>query len=145
PNIIDIFEFGQLQDGRPYYVMELLEGSTLESVVGQRGRFSAQEAVELLDPICAALGAVHAAGIVHRDLKASNIAFAVENDAKRIKLLDFGIAKLIHAEPGVPGLTSAGKRLGTPHAMAPEQIRGGPVDARTDIYALGVLLYYLLT
>src|SRR5262249_30638592 len=85
------------------------------------------------------------AGVIHRDLKASNIAVASKNGNRIIKLLDFGIAKLLESDTGGSGLTSVGRRMGTPQAMAPEQIRNQAVDARTDIYALGVLAFYLLT
>ncbi len=145
PNIVDVFGFGKIADGRPFYVMELLEGTSLGELIKRRGRFTPAEALEILEPVCAALQAAHDAGIVHRDLKGGNVMVATKGDQKLVKLLDFGIAKLIHPEPGEAGLTTAGRRLGTPSAMAPEQFRGDPVDARTDIYALGVLLYRLLT
>jgi serine/threonine-protein kinase len=145
PNIVDIFEFGELADGRPFYVMELLEGTNLRKLVQLRGRFSPADALGMLEPVCGALEAAHRAGVVHRDLKASNIT-VLENGTERIvKLLDFGIAKLLHPEPGGAGLTEAGSMLGTSHYMAPEQVRGEPVDTRVDVYALGVLLYQLLT
>jgi eukaryotic-like serine/threonine-protein kinase len=145
PNIVDVIDFHRLNDGRPYYVMELLEGTNLSDLIKLQGRFTAAEALEILEPVCAALQAAHDKGIVHRDLKGGNIMIATRAHQKVVKLLDFGIAKLIHPEPGEAGLTTAGRRLGTPSAMAPEQFRGDPVDARTDIYALGVLLYRLLT
>jgi serine/threonine-protein kinase len=145
PNIVDIFEFGELADGRPFYVMELLEGTNLRKLVQLRGRFSPADALAMLEPVCNALEAAHRAGVVHRDLKASNIT-VLENGSERVvKLLDFGIAKLLHPEPGGAGLTEAGSMLGTSHYMAPEQVRGEPVDTRVDVYALGVLLYQLLT
>jgi serine/threonine-protein kinase len=145
PNIVDIFEFGDLPDGRPYYVMELLEGIDLRSILTERGRFPPAEVLEILDPVCSALQAAHDNGIVHRDLKASNIFIGTSGDKRVIKLLDFGIAKLLRPEGGEGGLTVVGTRLGTSYTMAPEQIRGDPVDQRTDIYALGVVLYHLLT
>jgi serine/threonine-protein kinase len=146
PNIVDIYDFGQLSDGRPYYVMELLEGGNLETWLRGRGRMAPPRALEVLEPICGALGAAHRAGIVHRDLKASNIGLSRRDDPRSVKLLDFGIAKLLDVgEPGQSGLTSMGRRLGTPHAMAPEQILGGRIDGRTDMYSLGVLLYQVLT
>jgi eukaryotic-like serine/threonine-protein kinase len=145
PNIVDIFEFGELADGRPFYVMELLEGTNLRKLVQLRGRFSPTDALGMLEPVCGALEAAHRAGVVHRDLKASNIT-VLENGTERVvKLLDFGIAKLLHPEPGGAGLTEAGSMLGTSHYMAPEQVRGEQVDTRVDVYALGVLLYQLLT
>ena len=145
PNIVDIHDFGTLPDGRPYFVMELVEGQSLRTLVERRGRFPPAEALALLRPVCEALEAAHAAGVVHRDIKASNVIVTREGDSPSVKLLDFGIAKLVRPEPGDPGLTQAGQRLGTPHAMAPEQIKGGAIDPRTDVYALGVLLYLLLT
>ena len=145
PNIVDIYEFGKLDDKRPYFVMELLEGSSLAAIIERRGRLSPPQALGYLVPICEALGAAHAAGVVHRDLKASNVAVVKDGDPPRVKLLDFGIAKLIRGGPGEPGLTAVGQRIGTPYAMAPEQIRGADVDHRVDVYGLGVLLYQLLT
>ncbi|MCE9672228.1 serine/threonine protein kinase [Myxococcus stipitatus] len=145
PNIVDVYDFGLMPDGSPYYVMELLTGRTLGQVVQERGRLSASRARAYLEPICGALEAAHRAGVVHRDLKASNIIVVEEGEKPRVKLLDFGIAKLLHAEPSQEGLTLAGQRLGTAHAMAPEQFRGGPIGPATDIYALGVLLHQLLT
>ena len=101
--------------------------------------------LEILEPVCSALQAAHDLGIVHRDLKASNIFIANVDGKRVVKLLDFGIAKLLHPDAGEGGLTVVGTRLGTSYTMAPEQIRGDGVDARTDIYALGVVLYQLLT
>jgi len=145
PSIVDIFEFDDLPDGRPFYVMELLEGIDLRSVLNERGRFPPGEVLEILEPVCSALQAAHDLGIVHRDLKASNIFIAKIGGQRVIKLLDFGIAKLLHPDAGEGGLTVVGTRLGTSYTMAPEQIRGDGVDARTDIYALGVVLYHLVT
>ena len=145
PNIVDIFEFGELPDGRPFYVMELLEGIDLRSILNERGRFPPGEVLEILEPVCSALQAAHDHGIVHRDLKASNIFIAKVAGKRVVKLLDFGIAKLMQPDAGEGGLTVVGTRLGTSYTMAPEQIRGDGVDARTDIYALGVVLYHLLT
>ena len=145
PNIVDIYEFGELPDGRPFYVMELLNGTDLRSMLTARGRFHPTEVLEILTPVCSALDAAHAQGIVHRDLKASNIHMEQRGNERIVKLLDFGIAKLIHPDAGDVGLTVAGARLGTSYTMAPEQIRGGAIDGRTDVYALGVVLYHLLT
>ncbi|XXF79024.1 serine/threonine-protein kinase [Myxococcaceae bacterium GXIMD 01537] len=145
PHIVDVFDFGMLADGSPYYVMELLEGLTLSQLVQERGRMSAERALAYLEPVCAALEAAHRAGVVHRDLKASNVLVVAEGERPQVKLLDFGIAKLVHPEQGQEGLTIAGQRLGTAHAMAPEQFRGGAIGTYTDIYALGVLLFQLVT
>ncbi|MFL5347083.1 MAG: serine/threonine-protein kinase [Hyalangium sp.] len=145
PNIVNIYDFGLLPDGSPYYVMELLPSRTLGHLLQERGRLAPDRALEFLEPVCTALEAAHRAGVVHRDLKASNVAIVSEALPPQVKLLDFGIAKILHPEPGEPGLTTDGERLGTPHAMAPEQIRGGVIGPGTDIYALGVLLYRMLT
>ena len=144
PAIVDIFEFDTLPDGRPFYVMELLEGTDVRSLLNDRGRFSPAEVLEILEPVCSALQVAHEHGIVHRDLKASNIFVSTGGEKRVIKLLDFGIAKLMHPDASEAGLTVVGTRLGTSYTMAPEQIRGDGVDPRTDIYALGVVLYHLL-
>jgi eukaryotic-like serine/threonine-protein kinase len=147
PAIVDIYEFDTLPDGRPFYVMELLDGTDVRSMLNERGRFPPVEVLEILEPVCAALQVAHEHGIVHRDLKASNIFMAqgAGGEKRTIKLLDFGIAKLMHPDASEAGLTVVGTRLGTSYTMAPEQIRGDGVDPRTDIYALGVVLYHLLT
>ncbi|MDC0710422.1 serine/threonine-protein kinase [Stigmatella sp. ncwal1] len=145
PNVVDIHDFGMMPDGSPYYVMELLEGRTLSQLVQERGRMSAERALAYLEPVCMALGAAHQAGIVHRDLKASNVLVVEDGPTPQVKLLDFGIAKVLQPAGGQEGLTLAGQRLGTAYAMAPEQLRGGPINPNTDVYALGVLLFQLLT
>ncbi len=144
PNIVDIFDFGTLADGRPFFAMELLARDNLEDRLDSGGRMTLPEVLAIIDPICLALSAAHRAGYVHRDLKARNIGFAADaSGAEHPRLLDFGIAKLLE-EPDGPGSTGT-LRVGTPHCMSPEQIRGERVDARTDVYALGVLLYHLVT
>jgi eukaryotic-like serine/threonine-protein kinase len=142
PAIVDILELGILPDGRPFVAMELLEGRSLLALVAGRGRLPLAEALEILGPVCAALEAAHREGIVHRDVKASNV-FVEDGDPPRVKLLDFGVARATGPED--PVLTAVGQRLGSAHAMAPELIRGAAIDARADVYALGVLLYQLLT
>jgi eukaryotic-like serine/threonine-protein kinase len=144
PGIVQIFEIGELDDGRPFYAMEMLGGVTLDAVLRPDRRLPLDEVLEIVEPLCSALDAAHAAGVVHRDVKPSNIA--LEPGVPRVvKLLDFGIAKLTTPESGATGLTSAGRQIGTPSIMAPEQILGGPVDARIDVYALGVLVYRMLS
>jgi serine/threonine-protein kinase len=143
PGIVDVYDLGVLPDGRPYCVMEFLPGRTLSELLAERAPLSPAEAVAYLAPLCEALGAAHAAGVVHRDVKAGNVMVVDEGVPPRLKLLDFGVAKVV--DPGGAGLTAVGQRLGTPSSMAPEQILGQPVDARTDVYALGVLLFQLLT
>jgi serine/threonine-protein kinase len=124
--------------------MELLEGVDLDTHVRARRRLPPAEILTILEPLCAALGAAHEHGIIHRDLKASNV-FIITKGAgeRRVVLLDFGVAKPMDEEG--PGLTAPSHVVGTPSCMAPEQIKGLPTDARTDIYALGALTYYMLT
>lgn len=142
-NVVRAFSNGALIDGRPYVVLEYLDGPSLREVIRDRGAFGPHEMLDVFGPLCEALTVAHAASLVHRDIKASNVVLA--HDAKGIRpvLLDFGLVKLI--DQAGPGLTSSRTMLGTPTAMAPEQMRGEPVDARTDIYALGLLAYHMLT
>lgn len=142
--IIDIFGFGALPDGRHYYVMELLDGITLEGYVAARGVLDVSDALPILRAIARAMDAAHAAGVVHRDLKPANVFLCLEEDQiPRPKVLDFGIAKLLSVDTGTN--TRAGTPLGTPHYMSPEQSRGLPVDKATDVYAFGVMVFELLT
>ncbi|MCG8424001.1 MAG: serine/threonine protein kinase [Proteobacteria bacterium] len=145
PNIVQIYHAGRLMDGRPYFVMELIDGHRLADVLRARGRLTPYEALTFLAPICDALAAVHDAGIVHRDIKASNIMIGGEPERPLVKLLDFGIAKLLDSDQPGSELSTMGVVLGTPYSVAPEQILGRKIDRRTDIYALGVLLYRLIT
>ncbi|HYI00429.1 serine/threonine-protein kinase [Hyalangium sp.] len=143
--VIDIFGFGQLPDGRPYVVMELLQGVSLSTFIRKRKRLPAEEAVAILDEMLAALGAAHRGGVIHRDLKPGNV-FLVENSEgeRSVKLLDFGIAKVAEFRPSRP-LTMEGHILGTPEYMAPEQVRGEKVGPTSDLYAMGVIAFQMLT
>ena len=145
PNVVRALGHGGLDDGRPYLVLEYLEGPSLREVLHERGALAPAEMLALFEPLCAALGVAHAAGLVHRDVKASNVILArmPGGGPPRPVLLDFGLVKLIDQEG--PGLTSSRSMLGTPAAMAPEQMRGQPVDPRTDVYALGLLAFHMLT
>jgi serine/threonine protein kinase len=151
PGLVDIFSFGRLTDGRHYYVMEYLEGRNLGDVLRERVSLPVAEALPLFIKVGRTLVAVHAKGIVHRDLKPENIFLlaAAPAGGQKVKLVDFGLAKLVegvpaHLSAGGPR-TAAGVNVGTPHYMSPEQCRGQKVDARSDLYALGVLLYEALT
>ncbi|HVY46219.1 MAG TPA: serine/threonine-protein kinase, partial [Minicystis sp.] len=144
-NIIDIFAFGTLDDGRQYYVMELLDGMPLDRYLKSRGRLAPEEGVPLLRGIAKALDAAHAAGIAHRDLKPENVFLVIEEDGTTFpKLLDFGIAKLL-GESSAGHKTRTGTPMGTPAYMSPEQCRGKNVDHRTDLYSLGVVAHEVLT
>ncbi len=141
-HIIDISDFGELQDGSTYFVMEFLTGSAL-TVSLERGRFSSQRTIHVAKQLCRALGAAHEIGVVHRDMKPDNVQLIERgNDKDFVKVLDFGIAKV---GGGQSKLTQAGQVFGTPHYMSPEQCAGTAVDHRTDIYAVGVMLYEMGT
>ncbi|MEO8801206.1 MAG: protein kinase, partial [Polyangiaceae bacterium] len=146
-NIIDIFAFGSLEDGRQYFVMELLEGLPLDQYLREKVRLSPNEAIPILRSIARAIDAAHGAGIAHRDLKPENVFLTFDEDGHIFpKLLDFGIAKLLDASSmGDSPKTRTGTPMGTPYYMSPEQSRGKDVDQRTDIYSLGVMAHELLT
>lgn len=140
PNSVRLLDFGRDPLG-VYLVMEYLSGESLWARLGERGRLSPGETVSLLCQILAPLSLCHAVGIVHRDLKPDNIMLCREGDREVAKLLDFGIARLSEG----PAVTRTGQILGTPAYMSPEQISGKGIGPASDIYALGVLLYELLT
>jgi eukaryotic-like serine/threonine-protein kinase len=143
-HIIDVFQFGQLPDGRPYQVMELLEGESLAQYLGRSGPLPVQHAVPLLRGIARAIDVIHDAGIVHRDIKPDNVFLTLDEDGLCLpKLLDFGIAKQTHGI--TERRTMTGAPIGTPAYMSPEQCRGDQVDARTDIYSFGALIFEVLT
>ncbi|MEI7894069.1 MAG: serine/threonine-protein kinase, partial [Myxococcales bacterium] len=144
-NIIDIFSFGTIPDGRQYFVMELLEGIPLDHFLDQHGRLSPEDAFPILRGVARALDAAHAKGIIHRDLKPENVFLTFDEDhVVQPKLLDFGIAKLV--DDGMSGhRTRTGVPIGTPGYMSPEQARGQHIDHRADIYAFGVLCHLILT
>lgn len=141
PHVVQVLESGQLADGRPFLVMELLEGAPLADVMRTRGRLSPRRAVRIADGILDALVEAHAAGVVHRDLKPGNV-FLVErpDDSMCAKVLDFGIASIVEGDDEEAVREHA---IGTPRYMAPEQFRGEVLDHRGDLYALGVLLHLM--
>jgi serine/threonine protein kinase len=157
PNIIDVVDVGRLPDGRPYLMMELLEGETLGDLLRREGPLPLDEALDLVSQAADGLGAAHGHGIVHQDLKPDNLFLSPDPDRPgrhRVKILDFGIAKL-RAEPRPELLRPStsddrsplpSRIFGSPYYMSPEQCRGEDdlIDHRTDIYAMGALLYHLL-
>ena len=144
PHIIEIYDFGSLEDGSLYYIMEVLDGRELRDVMEQRPKMTARQIMPYLQQICGALQAAHDEGIVHRDLKPENI-FVIDEDPVALKILDFGIAKLLESKDG-PNMTATGTVVGTPVVIAPEQAAGQPerIGPHTDIYSLGVILYWML-
>jgi serine/threonine-protein kinase len=138
PRIVETLDFGRLPDGRPYLVMELIEDETLRARM-HRQALTPAESIHVARGACEALAAAHAVDVVHRDLKPSNI-FVDEH--LEVKLGDFGAAKIL--DPAGENITGGDVSIGTPQYMAPEQILGEPVDGRSDIYALGCVLYRML-
>jgi eukaryotic-like serine/threonine-protein kinase len=141
PGIVEVTDFGQTPDGRFYLAMELVEGETLARRLARLGPLPPVEAMALVRELARALGAAHARGIYHRDIKPENVLLASDGSAK---LADFGIARLAEG-PRDARETAAGLIFGTPHYMSPEQAAGQRQDGRSDVYALGVLLFELLT
>ena len=148
PNTITVHDFGQGQDGTVFLAMEMLEGQTLAEVIESGGALEPARVVRIMSQVCGSLGEAHEQGMVHRDLKPENIFLA--NRAGKtdfVKVLDFGIVKVLQDDAGgkLQTLTQAGAIFGTPQYMSPEQIKGGDVDARSDIYALGIIVYQMLS
>lgn len=143
PNSVRVYDFGTTQDGFAYYAMELLTGENLAELLGRRGRLGVAEALPLVWQAALALAEAHAEGIVHRDLKPENLFVVHEGEGPpRIKVLDFGVARL--AGPDSTSETVGGVP-GTPRYLSPEVASGGQADARSDVYALGCVLYAMLT
>ena len=144
PGIPHIHDFGHAEDGRPYLVMDHVEGETLARVLRRLGALPVPRAVDLLVQITSALAAAHGAKVVHRDLKPDNVMLSpTEGGQDQIKILDFGLAKVLSSDTAE--LTTEGSFHGTPEYLPPELIDGREVDHRADIYSLGVLAYELLT
>jgi len=140
PNIVETYELGATPTGQPFLAMELLEGNDLDAHLRVRGRLAVTELLDIALPLCSALAAAHDAGVIHRDIKPSNI-FLASHPLPRVVLLDFGLAKPF----GAIDLTRADQRVGTPGHMSPEQLAQRPLDARSDIYQLGITLFRMLT
>jgi len=141
PHCVSVIDFG-LHEGKPYLVMELVRGTSLLDVLAKSGRLEPQRAGELVKQILSGLAHAHELGIVHRDIKPANIMLSERTGlGEQIRILDFGLAR-----PAVDSTKlTTGIVVGTPNYMAPEQIKGGAIDARTDLYAVGVMLFELIT
>jgi serine/threonine protein kinase len=148
PNTVKVLLYGELDDGSLYIVMEYLEGKNLNQVVRKEGPLPVERAIPILIQVCGALQEAHLQGIIHRDLKPENIFLSTNGGLRDYpKVLDFGLAKVTERElrPGSVMLTQEGMVFGTPEFMSPEQAQGKPLDARSDIYSLAVILYEVLT
>jgi serine/threonine protein kinase/ligand-binding sensor domain-containing protein len=142
PNAIQVFDSGISGDGIPYLVMELLEGRSLRSELRRAGPLPLGRALTIAIRVCEALAAAHAAGIIHRDIKPDNVFLQKSKDGEVVKLLDFGIAKLLDGDDALPDATASAALLGTPRYMAPERLaRTRNDDARGDVYSVGVTLF----
>jgi tetratricopeptide (TPR) repeat protein/predicted Ser/Thr protein kinase len=148
PNIATLYDFGETSDGKPFIVMELVSGQGLDDLINSSSLTLAR-ALEIIEDVAEALGEAHRHGIIHRDIKPSNV---IINERGEVKVLDFGLAKLVGADRDAPGFTPEAKTLqrfqtqsnimlGTPLYLSPEQAKGTDVDARSDLFALGALLY----
>ena len=149
PNIVTIHDYGESERGDLFMAMEYLAGSSLSYLLAKSGRLPVSRALRITLQVARALRVAHKAGVVHRDLKPANIMLLEHDDDAQdfVKVVDFGLAKLFEGGPqgGAIELTRAGTMLGSPRYMAPEQIRNRDIDPRTDIYSLGVILFYMLT
>jgi serine/threonine protein kinase len=148
PGFVEVLDAGVCADNGPYVVLEMLEGRTLDGILAARRRLSIADAVQVGRQVCDAVGHAHSRGVVHRDLKPSNIFIArTETRQEVIKLIDLGVAAIDVDQLAQLDrkLTTAREVLGTPEYMAPEQLWGRPVDARTDVYAIGMSLFECLT
>lgn len=167
PNIVDVTDFGPMPDGGVYFVMESLTGTSLEDLIDRKGALPLHRGINVANQMALALAAAHETGIIHRDLKPDNIMLirkpgrrdlvrkvdgggssqlVVEREADYdfVKILDFGIAKVLGPEESPPSKTLAGAVFGTPEYMSPEAARGKEVDYRADIYSLGVILFDMI-
>jgi len=141
PNLVEVYDLGTAADGRIFFVMELLDGATLRAMLAHRSRLSARTSVELVLQVLAGLQASHDVGMIHRDVKPENV-FVCRDGV--VKLLDFGVAKIIDAWIPKQKITAKGMTVGTPRYMSPEQALGEAVDARADVYATGQMLWEML-
>ncbi|HEY7161933.1 MAG TPA: serine/threonine-protein kinase, partial [Acidobacteriota bacterium] len=136
PNIVTIYDLGEVE-GQMFIAMEFIQGDDLEKIIKTRASLSIEDRLNMMIQVCEGVSYAHKNSIVHRDLKPANIRIDQEGV---VKIMDFGIAKMEHSN-----MTASGTVLGTPFYMSPEQVRGLRVDARSDVYALGAILYEVLT
>ncbi len=147
PNILAVTDFGVTQEAIPYMVMDFLQGKAVDEILDAEAQLHPERCIKMFIQVCDALGHAHRKNVIHRDIKPSNIMVLIDEDGLEcLKIVDFGIAKMLHSEnTSAPSLTGTGEIFGSPLYMAPEQYKGQPVDARTDIYALGCVIYECVT
>jgi eukaryotic-like serine/threonine-protein kinase len=147
PHTVQLYDFGVTDDGTFYYVMELLDGMNLDTLVERFGPVPAERAIHLMLQVCASLDDAHQNGLVHRDIKPANIVVSrVGAEWDFVKVLDFGLVKLESARQGEESRLTADNNLsGTPGFIAPEVVLGAPTDHRVDVYSVGCVAYWLLT
>ena len=145
PHTVITFDFDETEDGVLYLAMELLHGGSLHHLERTVGHLEPDRVLRIIDQVAEALGEAHQNGIVHRDMKPENVFIEHRGEEDYVKVLDFGIAKMMADERGQAALTAVGQTLGTLEFMSPEQLRGQPLDGRSDIYALGIMAYEMLT
>jgi serine/threonine-protein kinase len=145
PHTVTTYDFDETPDGILYLAMELLRGQSLHQLQkSQGGRLPAVRVLRIMEQVASSLAEAHAQGIVHRDMKPENVFIENRAGADHVKVLDFGIAKIVSDERPVPALTAVGQTLGTLEFMSPEQLRGQQLDGRSDLYALGMMAYEML-
>src|SRR5258706_5343122 len=143
-NVVEVYDVGQTDDGQPFLVMQLLSGESLAELLAHRRTLSAALSAAIVTDVARGLSAAHAVGVIQRDLKPANVFLHRDGDTVVIKVLDFGVSKVL--DPGEASATTTGVAVGSPGYMSPEQARGAKdVDRRTDVWALGGLLFELLS
>jgi serine/threonine protein kinase len=145
PHAINVTDYGIAEGGTPFIVMEFVKGLTLGELLRKEGAFSVERTANILRQACGALDEAHSVGVVHRDIKPDNIIIAEYDGSDWVEVVDFGVAKVLEDVKGRSDLTGANIIVGTPRYMSPEQCEEKPVDARSDIYSLGVVLYEMLS
>jgi serine/threonine-protein kinase len=142
PNIVIVYDLGD-EDGVPFIVMEFVEGEPLDKLIASGRQLPLIDKLTIIEQVCSALGYAHQHGVIHRDIKPANVM--VQSNPIHAKIVDFGIARVQGSSSGATSLTRTGNVIGSLHYIAPERLRGQPFDGRSDIFATGVMLYYLLT
>jgi hypothetical protein len=145
PNVIQMLDFGVLETGQPFIVMELINGTSVAQLILEQKQLSPLFTLQIVEQSAAGMSAVHKAGIIHRDLKTSNIMIVDLETGPLVRILDFGIAKSISNDSQTSTLTKAGQIFGSPHYMSPEQVKGDHLNQQTDVYSLGCITFEMLT